>query len=464
MLRRGLSLLQAVSLNMSMMVGIGPFITIPTFVATMGGPHAMIGWFLGTLIAIADGLVWSELASAFPGSGGTYHFYDAIYGNSRLGRLLKFLFVWQFLFSGPLEVATGAIGLAQYVGYLWPVLKGEAFRHVFDLPLIGQIDWRIEYGQLFAIGVMAAITLLAYRRIEAAGRLMVVLWVGMLITVAWVIVAGLSHFNAALAFDVPGGAWTLDSRFATGLGAALGIAMYDFLGYYQICYLGDEVTDPERTIPRSILISVAVIAVVYLTMNVSILGVLPWEVVAASQHVASDFMFHLHGPGAASAITAMIIWTALASTFAALLGYSRVPFAAAKSGHFFNALAKTHPTGDFPHRSLLLISGLAMVACLADLGTVIAALLTSRILIQFVGQIATVGYLRTVPALSERLMFRMPWFPVPALIALAGWLYAFGTSGIRTLAYGVLTMVVGLVVFQVWDRRESKPYAADLLD
>jgi amino acid transporter len=85
MLRRRLSLLQAVSLNMSMMVGIGPFITIPMFVETLGGPQAMLGWALGAVVALADGLVWSELAAAFPGSGGTYHFFDAIYGESRIG-------------------------------------------------------------------------------------------------------------------------------------------------------------------------------------------------------------------------------------------------------------------------------------------------------------------------------------------------------------------------------------------
>src|SRR5438270_4912595 len=175
-MRRRLSLLQAVSLNMSMMVGTGPFITIPALIATMGGPQAMVGWVLGALVALADGLVWSELAAAFPGSGGTYHFFDAVYGPTRAGRLLKFLFVWQFLFSGPLEVATGAIGLAQYVGYLWPALKKTAWE--WDLtPLgLGPHVWRVENGQLFAVVVMAAVTALAYRRIEAAGRLMVVLW------------------------------------------------------------------------------------------------------------------------------------------------------------------------------------------------------------------------------------------------------------------------------------------------
>src|SRR4051812_11742529 len=453
MLRRRLSLVQAISLNMSMMVGIGPFITIPTFLATLGGPQAMIGWFLGALVAVADGLVWSELAAAFPGSGGTYHFYDAVYGEGRAGRFLKFLFVWQFLFSAPLEVATGAIGLAQYAGYLWPSFKQTAWHWQASTawPVLGVLDWEVSRGQFLAMGAMLAITALAYRRIEVAGRLMVVLWVGMLVTVAWVIVAGLARFDAARAFDFPEGALTLGRPFLFGLGAALGIAMYDFLGYYQICYLGDEVADAPRTLPRSILISVLVVAVMYVTMNVSIIGVLPWRAVIASKHVASDLMLHLHGPIAARLVTLLIIWTAAASTFAALLGYSRVPYAAARAGHFFRGLARTHPTGDFPHRSLLLISALATLACLAHLETVITALLTSRILIQFVGQIATVFYLRRSPQRLERMPFRMRLFPLPALIALAGWLYVFGTSGGRVIAYGLGSLALGMVVFAVWD-------------
>src|SRR5262249_36755814 len=154
---------------------------------------------------------------------------------------------------------------------------------------------------------------------EVAGRLMVVLWGGMLVTVAVVIASGLSHFDPALAFDFPAGAWAWDASHARGLGLALGIAMYDFLGYYQICYLGDEVTDPARTFPRAILISAAVVAVVYLTMNVSILGVVPWREVVESEHIASTFMKARFGDGAATAITAMILWTGTASIFAGVL-------------------------------------------------------------------------------------------------------------------------------------------------
>lgn len=447
MLQRRLGLLQAVSLNMSMMVGIGPFITIPTLLGTLGGPQAMIGWVLGALVAISDGMVWSELAAAFPGSGGTYHFYDAAYGETRVGRLLKFLFVWQFLFSGPLEVASGAIGLTQYLGYFFPALAQSAWDWGSFWPAI---TLRVAWGQVAALGVMVFIALLAYRRIDAAGRLMVVLWAGMLLTVAWVIVAGLMNFHATRAFDFPEGAWRGDRSWFVGLGMALAIAMYDYLGYYQVCYLGDEVADAPRTIPRAILISALAISLVYLTMNLGIIGVLPWREVVESQHVASDLMETLYGRPAAGVVTVMIIWTALASTFAALLGYSRIPYASARAGHFFRYFAETHPSGLFPHRSLLLVSGLAMLACLADLPTVITALLTSRILVQFVGQIATVASLRTRPG-GWRPSFRMPWYPLPALFALAGWLFVFVTSKRLVVAYGVGSLLLGVFAFLAWD-------------
>jgi amino acid transporter len=452
MLHRRLRLLQAVSLNMATMVGMGPFITIPALIATLGGPQAMIGWVLGALVALGDGLVWSELAAAFPGSGGTYHFFDAVYGQARVGRLLKFLFVWQFLFSAPLEIATGAIGLAQYAGYLWPALKPVAWRLAWRVPGLGAFDWQVGRGQVLAMVLLAAVTALAYRRIDAAGRLLVVFWFGMLATVALVIGAGLAHFDHNLAFDLPEGAWTINRHFAAGLGGALAIAMYDYLGYYQVCYLGDEVAEPARTLPRSIVISVVLVALAYMLMNTAILGVLPWRKVMSSEHVATDMMARLYGPRVAHGVTWLIVWSGVAATFGALLGYSRVPYAAARAGHFFRALAKTHPRGGFPHRALLGVSALAMAACLADLGTVIAALLTARILVQFAGQVGTVAYVRTRPELAARLRFRMPLFPLPALVALAGWLYVFATSDRRTVLYGLGSLGLGLAAFALWDQ------------
>jgi amino acid transporter len=227
--------------------------------------------------------------------------------------------------------------------------------------------------------------------------------------------------------------------------------MYGFLGYYQVCYLGDEVADPSRTIPRSIIVSVVVIALAYLAMNIAILGVLPWREVVGSQHIASDMMLRVHGAWAAGLASMMIIWTALASVFAALLSYSRVPYASARAGDFLKVFAQTHPTGHFPHRSLLLISSLAALACLTDLETVIDALLASRILIQFVGQIATVIYLRANLPRSSR-PYRMPLYPLPALVALAGWLFVLSTTKPLALSYGIGSLAAGVAAFFVWDR------------
>jgi amino acid transporter len=461
MLERRLNLLQAVSLNMSMMVGIGPFITIPALLGAMHGPQAMIGWVIGAVIALADGMVWSELASAFPGSGGTYHFYDAAYGETRIGRLLKFLFVWQFLFSGPLEVASGGIGLAKYLGYFYPNLAQPAWNwrdfllnFTLNEGLLAKLNVNVAWEQVAALGIMVLVTLLAYRRIAVAGRLMVLLCLGMIATVGWVVLAGFTHFDARRAFDFPADAWQIHSRTSAGLGMALALVIYNFLGYYQVCYLGDEIADAPRTIPRSILISVVVIGLVFLSMNVSIVGVLPWREVVHSEHVASDLMLRVYGGWAAGLVTLLIVWTALAGTFAAILSYSRIPYASARAGHFFAFFAATHPTGHFPHRSLLLIGGLAALACLGDLTTVIDALLTSRILVQFVGQIATVFYLRartTTPTAG----FRMPFFPLPALVALAGWLFVFSTSKRGALLYGVCSLVAGILIFGGKEWRES---------
>jgi amino acid transporter len=279
---------------------------------------------------------------------------------------------------------------------------------------------------------------------------MVVLWVGMLITVVWVIVAGSTHWNAALALDPADWTFQIDRGMAMGLGMALSIAMYNYFGYYQVCYLADEVASPSWTIPRSILISVLLVGLIYLAMNVAILGVVPWRDVVASHHIATDLVLLVYGSWPARLATLLIVWTAFASVFAAMLGYSRIPFAAARAGDFFKAFAKLHPAGQFPHRALLLIGGLAALACLAELGTVIDALVVARIPIQFVAQIATVFYLRSKWKVRPT-TFPMPLYPLPAAVALAGWLFVFWTSKPLVILYSLGSLAAGVAAFLIWD-------------
>lgn len=417
-------------MNMSNMVGVGPFLTIPAILTAMDGPAAILGWILGTMIAVCDGMVWAELASAVPASGGTFEYLKAAYKDTPLGRLLPFLFIWQFILSGPLEVATGNIGIGQYLSYLVP----------------------LEPYQVMLVGVGAGVLAVAllYRRIESVGKLMVFLWAGVIVTLAVVLVPGLWHLNLRAALDFRPDTVEFSSTFAFGLGTATGLAMYNFLGYYSVCYIGDEVKDPWHTIPRSILISVTVIGVLYLALHVSIISVVPWEEAKDSKFVASKFMEQLFGRPAAVLLTILICWTAFASVFALLLGYSRIPYAAARDGYFFSAFARLHPRGDFPHVSLLVIGAVAVVASFLPLEDAISAMLVTRILVQFIAQIAAVLLLRQRGAAVPG--FRMALYPLPSLVALAGWLFIFATSGGWYIAGGLGSLVLGVAVYFFWSR------------
>jgi len=427
---------------MTNMIGVGPFITIPLLMSALGGPQAMLGWIVALVIVICDGMVWSELGAAMPGSGGSFHYLREAFGRERFGRLMAFLFVWQFVLSGPLEIASGYIGFASYASYIWKGLT------------------RAETIALITVVGLINVALL-YRRINSIAKITVSLWVGTLITVLAVIVTGAIHFDPRIAFDFPPNAFSFSLGFFLGLGAATRIGIYDYLGYYDVCYIGDEVRDPGRVIPRSILISTVAVAIIYLGINLSIIGTVPWrEFVPASAHpesnfVVSVFMQKIYGTRVATIFTLLILWTAFGSVFALLLGYSRIPFAAAQSGYFFRAFGRLHPTKDFPYVSLLVLGAISIVAGFLSLGTVIDALIVTRILVQFMGQ--TVGLIllrRHAPHMPRP--YRMWLYPLPALVALLGWIFVFATTQFRVILFGVGVLALGCLAFLLWSRSTKR--------
>ena len=441
-LARRFSLLPATALNMTNMIGVGPFITIPLLMSAMGGPQAMLGWIVALVIVICDGMVWSELGAAMPGSGGSFHYLREAFGRERFGRLMAFLFVWQFVLSGPLEIASGYIGFAQYAGYIWKGLT--------------------RTGVIALVTVVGLINIaLLYRRIHSIAKITISLWVGTLVTVLAVIVTGAMHFDPRIAFDFPPGAFNFSLGFFLGLGAASRIGIYDYLGYYDVCYIGDEVRDPGRVIPRSILISTAAVAVIYFGINLSIIGVVPWrEFVPADAHpesnfIVSIFMQKIYGTGVATIFTLLVLWTAFGSVFALLLGYSRIPFAAAQSGYFFRVFGRLHPTKDFPYVSLLVLGAISIVAGFFSLGTVIDALIVTRILVQFMGQVFGLILLRRHAPDMPR-PYRMWLYPLPALVALVGWIFVFATTQLRVILFGVGVLGLGFVVFLLWSWNTSR--------
>jgi APA family basic amino acid/polyamine antiporter len=454
---RGVGTGGATMLNMIDMIGVGPFITLPLVVSAMGGPQAILGWVLGAALAMCDGMVWAELGAAMPGTGGSYRYLGEIYGAGRLGRLMSFLFVWQLTFSAPLSVASGCIGFAMYAVYAFPALDrtiAAARLHV-PLPLVGGFDagLQVTLGSFLACGVCMLATLLLYRRITVVERLARYLWAGVMLTLAWVVVSGVTHFDPALAFDFPEGSFTLSPAFFTGLGAALLVTTYDYWGYYNVCFLGGEMRDPGRTIPRAVLISIALVAAIYVVMNVSILGVVPWRELTqansdARAHVVSVFMERLYGRGAALVATALIMWTAFASVFSLLLGYSRVPYAAALDRNYFSAFARVHPRHHFPNVSLLVLGLVAAAFCFLRLAEVIAALVVIRIVVQFLAQTVGVIVLRRRRPDMPR-PFRMWLYPAPAIAATCGFVYILlmRADFQRELIYATALVAAGLVVY-----------------
>jgi APA family basic amino acid/polyamine antiporter len=468
---RGMGLWSATSLNMLDMIGVGPFVTMPLIVSAMGGPQAMLGWVLGAGFAICDGLVWAELGAAMPGSGGSYRYLKEIYGPQGLGRLISFLFIWQLSFSAPLSIASGCLGLAGYASYLVPGLEHQYFLHNSSLkiPLVGtvQVSWVATAGTLVAVATCLLAMLLLYRRITAIGRLSTVLWVVVIGTIGWIIFAGLTHFNSQYAFDFPPGAFTLSRGFFHGLGGAMLIGTYDYWGYYNVCFLGDEVKNPEKNIPRALLLSILLVGGLYIVMNLSILAVVPWrEMVAASRssnelYVVSLFMRKIYGSWAASLVTALVMWTAFASVFSLLLGYSRVPYAAAQDGNYFRAFARVHPKHRFPNVSLVSLGVVAALFCFLKLADVIAALVVIRIMLQFLVQAIGVIVLRVRrPDLPRP--FRMWFYPLPALIAAIGFSYILfvRVNALKEIRYAVVILIVGIAVYIVRAWKQSEwPFA-----
>jgi amino acid transporter len=434
---RSIGLFSGTAINMTQMCGIGPFITIPIMVAVMGGPQAVVGWIAGAILAVADGMVWAELGAAMPGSGGTYVYLREAF-QYRTGKLMPFLFIWTVLLTIPLLMSTGIIGMVEYLGYFFPHLGW----------------WPVHLIGLAATGL---VTLLLYRRIESVRAITIALWGIMLLSVIGVSAAGFSDFHPGYAFAYPAGAF--GGHFFVGLGAGLILGIYDYLGYFTTAYMGDELRDPGRTMPGSIIVSVIAMMFVYLTLNVSVLGVAPWQEIARSTSVASMVVEHSWGHMAASVMTVLIIVTAFASVFAGLLGGSRVPFQAAHEKVFLSVFGRLHAKHGFPHVALLTMGAVTAVGTFFDLTEVISMLLAATIIVQSIAQIAALVVLRKRQPTLRR-PYKQWLYPVPCVVALLGWVYVYVSASASSLILSGAWIVAGLVVFAVWARiNRSWPFA-----
>jgi fructoselysine transporter len=428
-LERRLTLIQATSINMIDMVGIGPFVVIPLVIGYFNSPLFFWAWILGAFIAFVDGTIWSELGAAYPLAGGSYNFLRVAYGE-KWGKLASFLFVWQTCIQAPMVVASGSIGFAQYVRYLLP----------------------LDYWQqrIVSVFVIILVTVLLYRKIESIGRISVILWISVIITILWIITGGIVHHPVAYSPIPASGDDFFKAAFWVALGQGSVKTIYSYLGYYNVCHLGGEIKNPGKNIPASIFISVAGIAVLYLSMNLSIAHVIPWQEAKNYDFIVSVFVEKTFGIVAARIATALVLIVAFSSLFAVLLGYSRVPYAAAIDGNFFKVFGKLHPTKNFPHVSLLFISALAIVFSFSfSLKGVISAILAMRILVQFIAQTIGVVLLRNRNG-TAGLPFKMWLYPLPVILSITIWLFIFVSTGWYAV-FGLGMAILGIGIFYLKD-------------
>jgi fructoselysine transporter len=439
-LDRALGLKEATALNMIDMIGIGPFVVLPLVIKTMNGPDAIWAYIAGALLSMFDGFIWAELGAAMPRAGGSYVFLREAFGAHRWGKFMSFLIIWQTMIQAPLVVASGAIGFAQYLSYILPLTT---------------VTQKLASGTLVIVLVA-----LLYRKITTIGKITVLLWIGVIGTMLWFIIGGLSHFNPAFLTFPTEHHWDFSWVFMVALGQATVQTIYTYLGYYNVCHLGGEIKNPEHIIPRSIFLSIAGIAILYLAMIVSVLGAMPWQESMHSQFIVSTLVERLYGGGAATIATLLVLWIAFASLFAVMLGYSRIPYAAALDGNFFSVMGRVHPTKHFPHIALLTLGATAFVfSLLFRLSDVIKAILAMRIIVQFIGGGIGVMLLRKHIG-AANLPYRMPLFPLPAVIAITAWGAIFFSTGPAFVAGGLTVISLGTIVFFIRARiRQEWPFA-----
>jgi amino acid transporter len=424
------------------------------------GAYALLAWLVAGVLILADSMVWGELGAALPAAGGSYHFLLESYGRSRWGRLMAFLFVWQILISGPLEVGSGLVAAAQFSTAIDANYKAFDIEHTrraeIEIANGEKIGAAIGPSRLFGFALGLVILFLLYRRVTALGKLSLVFLIGVLGVLAWVLFEGAIRFNPSLAFDTTLAESERPRDFGAALGVGMGFAIYSYLGYYNICYLGGEVRDPARTIPRSILVSALAVIVLFALVHLAITGVVPWrEAAQEKDNLTAKFMRDVRGQWAASLVTVCLVGSCFASAFSGQLGYSRVPYAAAREGHFFRWFGAVHPTHHIPHRALLLIGAMVLFWSFFDLDTVIKGLIATRILEQFLAQVFAVVLLRNRQPDRPR-PWRMWLYPLPCAVALVGWLFVYVQLGGLFIAIGAATLLAGFAVFLIWSKRRGE--------
>lgn len=439
---RALGLGQATMLNMIDMVGIGPFVALPIILSTFAGQFSLVPWLIGALVSLADGVIWAEMGAAWPEAGGSFIFLQKLY-RGRLGRMFAFLYSMQTSIHLPLVITSASLGLVNYLKYVV----------VLDF-------WQTK---AVMIGIVIIVVALLYRKISSVGKIgtvmsviMVLMLVGTIITGGIAYDSNLMAANTASHYGFSG--WQ-NTAFWILIGQFTSKTVYAYLGYYNTCNIGGEIKNPTKNIPRSILLSIVFIAILYIAMQWVVAGAIPASLIKTGNEPLLSILFEkVYGKEIAYFVTAILVIVACSSLFALMLGYSRIIYASAKEGLHFKPLAHLHPTKHFPDYVLLVFGGIAIVFCLlfSEPSVVFSFIVITRIFIQFIPQAVGVILMRVQKRKAE-LPFRMPLYPLPAIVSIIAWLFLFFSANKQSIRYILIGLVVAVgIYFLFFDKKTKK--------
>jgi len=449
------TLTQAIALNTLMMFGTGPFITIPFCIASTvpAGPQALIGYAIAGAACLCDAFVWAELGALYPHSGGSYVYLERCLG-PKWGSLMSFLFLWQLLITGPMEIASGFIAIAQYLAYIT-----ETYTYA--------------HHSLVAFGFCVTCIILLYRDMKDVGDTTVVLWLGMCAAIVFTLGAGFTHVEPEN-FKMP--PITNHLAFIWSLGNAARFGIYDFTGYYDVNFIGSEVQNPRRVIPLAGIVTCCVVCVIYFATYLAVIAYIPWEEIVqlvegggdGAAFIMSIFCEKMIGRGFAIFFTLVVIYCIYGSCFSLMLGFAQIPYAAAQNNMFFKTFAHEHEKAGFADNALLYMGFFSCVFCFVDLGLVIEGMMTTTLVTMFLANsVALVAHRRKFPD-AER-PYMMPLYPLPVVIQMIMFGFVFLTSdnyfimgGAPLLECGLAFLLLGCGAFCIFRRQQGEwPFAKE---
>jgi APA family basic amino acid/polyamine antiporter len=439
-LDRGLGRFEATSLLVGGIIGASIFLVPADVAREVGSPGLLlVTWVLSGLLAVCGALCFAELAAAIPETGGTYTFLKRAFP----GTPASFLFGWMMCFT----YATGAIAV---VAAMASVYAGEVFGRFLPSGSWGE--------RVVAAGLICILTTVNYLGVRVGGKtqdVLTVLKVGMLLGL---ILNGLAFGEGGLDQFTPFLPADRDSAEAIGsLGSAMLLTLFAFNGAYFVTHVAGEVRDPATTIPRAILMAMAVVLVLYVTINLAYMRVLSFDALQASERVAADAAQAILGPVGASVVALAVLCSAMGTLNAQLLSYPRIFFAQSRDGLFFPALARIHPVHRTPGPAILLVGGLAGVYSLAGtyqqilnaVGFVIQLLLSLAVMAVIVLRVRE-------PDLPRP--YRVWGYPVtPVLFLAISACYLVNLLFTRTVPSlaGLVVVIAGLPFYYRWRRQSA---------